>query len=144
MLQNHIFLQGPVAGIGLGLVFIQTVVHAYDRTVDLHVFPWGLPSHVTLGLCPYIPSLHLSKVWRPIVFSGWGCALIGYELGTPCFLCENPANEPIYVFSVCLKQLGLRWNRPMRIRASLPNSLNTDCCFFICLDRMLFFVRLIA
>src|SRR5690606_31261340 len=23
--------------------------------------PWGSPSHVTLGLCPYIPSFYLSR-----------------------------------------------------------------------------------
>jgi hypothetical protein len=45
----------------LDLYFFQTVDNHYDRTVDLHVHPWGLPSHVTLGLCPYIPSFYLSR-----------------------------------------------------------------------------------
>jgi hypothetical protein len=31
-------------------------------------FLGGSPSHVSTGQCPYIPSLHLSKVWRPIAF----------------------------------------------------------------------------
>jgi hypothetical protein len=53
----------------------------------LHHFPGSSPSHGSTGLGPYIPSSYLSKVWRPIAFSGWVCALIGYELGSPCFLC---------------------------------------------------------
>jgi hypothetical protein len=36
----------------------------------LHHFPGSSPSHGSTGLCPYIPSSYLSKVWRPIAFSG--------------------------------------------------------------------------
>jgi hypothetical protein len=43
--------------------------HAFTNTwntnmfapLDVHTFPWRLPSHVTLGLCPHIPSFYLSR-----------------------------------------------------------------------------------
>ncbi|OME78663.1 hypothetical protein BK120_23270 [Paenibacillus sp. FSL A5-0031] len=54
----------------------------------LHMIPGGSPSQISTGQCPYIPSLYLSKVWRPIAFSGWVRALMGNELGPPCFLFE--------------------------------------------------------
>lgn len=70
---------------------------SYSTVRILHKFLRGSPSHGSMVLCPYIPSLYLTKVWRPIAFSGWVCALMKNELGPPCFLCENPANESIYV-----------------------------------------------
>jgi len=110
----------------------------------LHKMPWCLPSHGSTGLCPYIPSSYVSKVWRPIAFSGRVWALIGQELGSPCFV-WNPTNESIYVTfnilrSLCASTLlafsGINvsplWTRPIRILATFPISLNTECCFFIC------------
>jgi hypothetical protein len=48
----------------------------YDRTVDLHFRPRGLPSHVTLGLCPYIPSFYLSRGGGRFLLPYWVVALM--------------------------------------------------------------------
>jgi len=51
----------------------------YDRTVDIHIHPWGLPSHVTLGLCPYIPSFYLSRGGCRFLLLYWVVALMVYR-----------------------------------------------------------------
>lgn len=45
----------------------------------LHSAPGGSPSHVSTGLRPYIPSLYLSKAWRPIAFKRWVICPYGCE-----------------------------------------------------------------
>src|SRR5690606_16787613 len=40
--------------------------------------PWGLPSHVTLGLCPYIPSFYLSRGGCRFLLSYGVIALMEY------------------------------------------------------------------
>lgn len=53
------------------------------------LIPWGSPSHDSTGHCPYNPSLYLSKVWRPIAFSGWVLALMENELGPRAFFVKS-------------------------------------------------------
>src|SRR4051812_16860489 len=51
----------------------------------LHAAPGGCPSHVSTGLSPIIPSLCLSKGWRPVLLTEWVSALLFKYSSTPCF-----------------------------------------------------------
>jgi hypothetical protein len=43
--------------------------------LDVHAVPCGLPSHVTLGLCPHIPSYYLSRGGCRFLLLYWVLAL---------------------------------------------------------------------
>jgi hypothetical protein len=48
--------------------------------LDVHTFPCGLPSHVTLGLCPHIPSYYLSRGGCRFLLLYWVVALMEWLL----------------------------------------------------------------
>ena len=48
--------------------------------LDAHMFPCGLPSHVTLGLCPHIPSYYLSRGGCRFLLLYWVVALMEWLL----------------------------------------------------------------
>lgn len=71
--------------------------------------PWDSLSQISTGLCPYIPSSYLSKVWSPINVNGTGLSPKATQSRYSVLSLCNPANEPIYVSGLRLYFLSCQW-----------------------------------